>query len=100
MTQAINPSVLLMVIGLMLLGCGGLLFFRQRGRIAHAIQTEGVVVELIRRRAQGEYLMTKTEQGLKIEKSTYSGRSCAFGPNPAVPSNFLPAWPCGRLPMR
>ncbi len=94
MTQAISPSVLLMVIGLILLGCGVLLFFRQRARIAHAIQTEGVVVELIRRRAQGEYLLVKTEQGTKIEKKylhrpvvrfkTQSGRTVKFSPSIAM----------------
>lgn len=57
-----------MVVGAILLGCGIFLFFRQRARIAQSLLAEGVVIELLRQRAQGEYLRVKTAQGMKTEK--------------------------------
>src|SRR5690606_26808107 len=94
MIDPVYLSVLFMAVGVILLGCGVLMFFRQRARIAHAIQAEGVVVELIRQRAQGDYLLVKTEQGTKIEKKylhrpfvrfkTQSGRTIKFSPSIAM----------------
>lgn len=94
MANAIYLGVLFMVIGVILLGWGILLFFRQRARIAQSVVAEGVVIELLRQRAQGEYLRVKTAQGVKIEKKylfrpvvrfqTQSGRTIQFSPSIAI----------------
>lgn len=94
MTSAIHLSVLFVVIGVVLLGCGIFLFLRQRARTAQSILAEGVVIELLRQRAEGEYLRVKTAQGVKTEKKyllrpvvrfqTQSGHTIQFSPSIAI----------------
>jgi hypothetical protein len=82
--------VLLIITGIILLGSGVWLFFRQRTRIARAITAEGVVIEQLRQRASGEYLYKRTAEGIKIEKKylyrpvirfkTEDGRTIKFSP--------------------
>jgi hypothetical protein len=56
------------LIGFGLLGLGVYAFFRQRARIARSISTTGVVIEMVRQRATGEYLWSQTESGIKVRK--------------------------------
>ena len=95
MTQAIFISNLFLTIGVVLLGFGSFLFIKQRLRIAHALPAEGVVIELLQRRAQNrEYLAVKTADGVKLKKKylhrpvvrfkTQSGQTIKFSPSLAL----------------
>ena len=57
-----------MLIGAALFGGGIYAYFRQRARVAQSLLAEGVVIELLRLRAQGEFVVKRTEQGVKLEK--------------------------------
>jgi hypothetical protein len=95
MSQPINSSIILfMALGPTLLASGIFLFFRQRARIARSISAEGVVIELVQRRARGEFISVKTEHGVKLEKKylyrplvrfrTQDGRTIKFTPSIAM----------------
>ena len=95
MNQPINSSIVLfMMLGPTLLVSGIFLFFRQRARIARSVSAEGIVIELIPRRASGEFIYEKTEQGVKLEKKylyrprvrfrTQDGRTIKFTPSIAM----------------
>jgi hypothetical protein len=61
-------SVIFIIVGIGLLGAGIYAFFRQRSRMARAITTTGVVIELVKQRVEGEYVGSRSELGVKIEK--------------------------------
>jgi hypothetical protein len=95
MDQPINSSVILFtMLGPTLLGSGIYLFFRQRARIARSVEAEGVVIELLQRRAHREFIRVKTEHGVKLEKKylyrplvrfrTQDGRTIKFTPSIAM----------------
>jgi hypothetical protein len=95
MDQPVNSSIVLFVmLGPTLLASGIFLFFRQRARIARSVKAEGVVIELIPRRASREFILVKTEGGVKLEKKylyrplvrfrTQDGRTIKFSPSIAT----------------
>jgi hypothetical protein len=95
MDQPINSGVILFtMLGPTLLASAIFLFFRQRSRIARSVKAEGVVIELIPRRARVEFISVKTEQGMKLEKKylyrplvrfrTQDGRTIKFSPSIAM----------------
>jgi hypothetical protein len=95
MNPPINSSIVLFVmLGPTLLASGIFLFFRQRARIARSISAEGIVIELIPRRASREFILEKTEGGVKLEKKylyrplvrfrTQDGRTIKFSPSIAT----------------
>ena len=81
-------SILFVLIGAALFGGGIYAYFRQRARVAQSLLAEGVVIELLRLRAQGEFVVKRTEQGVKLEKKylyrpvvrfkTHAGRMVDF----------------------
>jgi hypothetical protein len=83
-------SLLFFFIGLVLLGWGIIAYFRQRAWIAQSTPMVGIVVELLRLRAQGDYLVKRDEGGIEIEPKyryrpvirfkTHSGRTIDFIP--------------------
>ena len=89
-----NSSILFMALGPTLLAGGIFMFFRQRARIARSIETKGVVIELIQRRARGKFIRVKTEHGIKLEQKylyrplvrfrTSDGRTIRFTPSIAM----------------
>jgi hypothetical protein len=92
MNPPINSSIVLfMMLGPTLLASGIFLFFRQRARIARSISAEGIVIELIPRRASREFILVKTEGGVKLGKKylyrplirfrTQNGRTIKFSPS-------------------
>lgn len=92
MDQPVNSSIVLFfLLGPTLLASGIFLFFSQRSRIARSIATEGVVVELLQKRARGEFIRIKTEDGVKLEQKylyrplvrfrTRDGRTIRFTPS-------------------
>jgi hypothetical protein len=68
MTTPSPLSVLFIFIGIALFGGGVFTFFRQRARVAQSLLAEGVVIELLQQRVRGEFVISRTEQGLKFEK--------------------------------
>lgn len=77
--------LLILFIGVVVLGGGIFSFFRQRAKIAQFLRAEGVVIELIGKRAGQEFVVGRTTEGVKIEPkvlyrpkvqfTTESGRS-------------------------
>ena len=69
MTATIQPfTTVITMVGILLLGIGVALYFQQRARIARSLHAEGVVVELLQQRAQGERIRVKTNDSVKLEK--------------------------------
>lgn len=59
-------------IGVLVLGGGIFSFFRQQAKIVRFLRVEGIVTRLIGVRAGQEYVVARTEEGVKIEpKSLY-----------------------------
>jgi hypothetical protein len=95
MSQPINSSTILFImLGPTLLASGIFLFFRQRARIARSISAEGVVIELLQKRARGKFIRVKTEGGVKLEQKylyrplvrfrTQDGQTIKFSPSIAM----------------
>jgi len=70
MTTYLPLSGLFIISGVALVGSGVFMFFRQRAKIRRSLPAVGVVIELMRHRAEGEYAREKTAAGVKI-KSKY-----------------------------
>ncbi|NUM47693.1 MAG: DUF3592 domain-containing protein [Anaerolineales bacterium] len=92
-------NTLLIFIGLFLLGLGVYAFFRQRTRLAEGTVAIGIVTDLIPVRADGEFVVTRGEEGMKIEKKylyrpeirfkTHAGRTIDFiAPVATRPSRY------------
>jgi hypothetical protein len=81
-------SNLFIFAGIALVGFGFFTFFRQRAQIAKFSKVEGVVTDLIPVRAGGEFVVSRTEEGMKMEKKvryrsqiqfkTQTGRTIEF----------------------
>lgn len=70
MTSTATFSTVVALIGIALIVGGGLLFLRQRSRLRRAVHADGTVVELIRLRAEGESILSRTEEG-KVKRPKY-----------------------------
>jgi hypothetical protein len=68
MTPVPFRAIVLILIGVTLLVCGIILFFRQWHRIRKSIRTEGEVIDLITSKQHGEYIRVKTLDGVKLEQ--------------------------------
>lgn len=81
-------SSLIIFAGIALVGFGIFTFFRQRAQIAQFSRADGVVTELIPVRVGGELVVSRTEEGMKMEKKvryrlqiqfkTQTGRTIEF----------------------
>ncbi len=86
-------SAMTVLAGVVLLVLAVSIFFRQRKRIATWELAQGEVTELIPVRAQGEYLWTKTEKGMKVRRKyryrpvvrfkPHKGRTVTFTSGPS-----------------
>lgn len=94
-----NPSLLIVLIGIVVLGTGIYSFFYQRAQIAQCSVAIGIVTELISVRAGGEFVVSKGAEGTKIEKKyryrpeirfkTHAGRTVKFiAPISTRPSHY------------
>lgn len=94
-----SMNTLLIFIGLFLLGLGVYAFFRQRTRLAEGTVAIGIVTDLIPVRADGEFVVTRGEEGMKLEKKylyrpeirfkTHAGRTIDFiAPVATRPSRY------------
>lgn len=98
-----NPSLLFILLGIAVLGVGVFTFFHQRAQIARCTIAIGIVTDLIPVRAEGEYVVSRGEEGTKpdfgIEKKyryrpeirfkTHAGRTIDFiAPIATRPSRY------------
>lgn len=60
-------SIVFVVAGFITLACGIFVGIRQRAVIARSLATEGTVIELQRRRAEGEYVRTRTDAVTRLQ---------------------------------
>jgi hypothetical protein len=90
-------STVILVVGLALLAGSAVLFFRQWAWLARARPAEGEVVELLRSRRTGEYVVSKTDGRRQVSPKylyrpvvrfkTGSGRSVTFQASVAMRDN-------------
>jgi hypothetical protein len=94
MVWAAIISAAVAVVGMALIVSGGLLFLRQRSRLRQAVHADGTVVELIRQRAEGEGILSRTEEGKamrpkylfrpRVRFRTSDGQTVVFTPSLAM----------------
>ncbi len=87
-------SILTTLAGLALCAAAIFTFFRQRARLSHWELVQGTVTELLPIRASGEYLLSKTDKGFKVQPKyryrpvvrfkPHKGRSVTFTSNLSV----------------
>ena len=94
-----STSEFFILVGVLIVGLGILMFFRQRAQLAQAAIAIGIVTDLIPVRAEGEYVVSKGEEGTKIERKcryrpeirfkTHAGRTIDFvAPIATRPSRY------------
>ncbi len=94
-----STSEFFILVGVLIVGLGILMFFRQRAQMAQAAIAIGIVTDLIPVRAEGEYVVSKGEEGTKIERKyryrpeirfkTHAGRTIDFiAPIATRPSRY------------
>jgi hypothetical protein len=92
-------SEFFILVGVLVIGLGIVMFFRQRAQMAQAAIAIGIVTDLIPVRAEGEYVVSKGEEGTKIERKyryrpeirfkTHAGRTIDFiAPIATRPSRY------------
>jgi hypothetical protein len=94
MPWAATFSTAVTLVGVALIVAGGLLALRQRRRLRQAEHADGTVVELIRQRAEGEGILSRTEEGkamrpkylfrLRVRFRTSGGQIVVFAPSLAM----------------
>ncbi len=65
--MAANLPGIFFLIGVLLVGIGILAYVQQRARIRRSLRAEGVVTGLVRVRAEGEYVVVRSEAGKEIQ---------------------------------
>ncbi len=94
-----STSEFFILVGVLIVGLGILMFFRQRAQMAQSTIAIGIVTDLIPVRAEGEYVVSKGEEGTKIERKyryrpeirfkTHAGRTIDFiAPIATRPSRY------------
>lgn len=87
--KVMDTSAVLVSVGLLLLGLGILLYFRQRARIKASLVAEGVVIDLIQKKVRGEYIRRKTPEGVKLEQKTMYRPTIQFKPQRGRAVKFI-----------
>jgi hypothetical protein len=99
MTTTQLISLLILFSGVLLLGLALLLYLRRRAFLSRSVLTQGEVTEVLRQRASGKYIRTKTEEGYQllpkylyrpvVRFTTRAGETVEFLANVATrPSDF------------
>jgi hypothetical protein len=84
-----DTGAVLVSVGVLLLGLGILLYFRQRARIRASLLAEGVVIDLIQKKVRGKYILRETPQGLTLEQKTMYRPIIQFKPQRGRAVKFI-----------